>query len=40
MILDDLAILFTKFKLDFIGEQKFNKEVHDLAILFIFEKLI
>lgn len=40
VILDRLSILFRKFKLHFIGEEKFNEKVHDFGIFLIFEVVI
>lgn len=33
VVFDSLSIFFSELKLNFIGEEKFEEEVHDLLIL-------
>lgn len=40
MIFDGLGVFLGKFELHFIGEEKFNEEIHYLTIFFILEELI
>lgn len=40
VVLNRLSIFFGEFKLDFVGEEKFNKEVHYFTILFILKVLV
>lgn len=40
IIFNWLSIFFSKFELNFVGEEKFHKEIHNFGVLLIFKVVI